>query len=95
VVTRNATSITIAWNTATGTVVGYRLARGIVVTATTTGLEWKFGRLSCGQTYALSVWAYNASGSGPSSVVTESTASCRSKKLRAAVVARYRPRKPR
>ena len=82
------------WDAASGTVVAYRLAKGVVVTATTTGLQWKFSRLSCGQTYALSVWAYNTSGSGPSAVVTASTASCRSKKLRA-VVARYRPRKPR
>ena len=91
----SATSITIGWSTASGTVSGYRLARNIAVVGSTTALQWKFGRLSCGTTYVLSVWAYNDVGSGPASDLTASTGACKQKKLRTATVhASSWPRRP-
>jgi hypothetical protein len=95
VVSKNKSTITMAWDAASGTVSGYQLANSVVIVGSTTGLQWKFGGLSCGRTYSLSVWAYNVMGSGSAAVVTATTSPCRSKPRLAVVLSRHRPPRPR
>jgi hypothetical protein len=77
VVWSTAKRISVAWDAASGTVSGYRLARNGVVVGTTARLRWRFARLACGQTYTLSVTPFNSIGAGPSSAISASTLSCR------------------
>jgi hypothetical protein len=77
VVWSTARRITVAWDAASGTVSGYRLARNGVVVGTTVRLRFGFARLACGQTYTLSVTPFNSIGAGPSSSISASTVSCR------------------
>jgi hypothetical protein len=72
------TSVTVAWDAASGTVGGYRLSRGGTVDGTTSALQWQFSGLSCGTSYSFAVQAYNASGSGSTSTISAASAPCAS-----------------
>jgi hypothetical protein len=70
------TRITIAWDAASGTVHGYRLARNGVVVGTTPRRRWRFRDLDCGTTYMLTVTPFNSSGAGPSTSINAATWRC-------------------
>ncbi len=72
------TSVSIAWDAASGTVDGYQLSLNGAASGTTTALQWETTDLTCGTTYSFAVQAYNSSGNGPTSTISATTADCKS-----------------
>ncbi|WP_112137394.1 chitinase [Glycomyces dulcitolivorans] len=70
------TSVTLAWNAASGEVDGYTVRRTGAADISTTGTTATISGLSSCTTYEFTVTAHNAEGSGPAAAVTARTAGC-------------------
>ncbi|GAB3158557.1 cellulose binding domain-containing protein [Micromonospora sonneratiae] len=67
------TSISLAWNTSTGTVTGYRVYEGETVRATVTGTSATISGLAACTSHNYTVTAYNATAESAKSVVVPAT----------------------
>ena len=73
----SASSISLSWGAASGTVTGYRVYEGTTVRATLTGTSTSITGLMACTSHTYTVHAYNDSGeSSPSNSVTASTSGC-------------------